>query len=48
MLEAVLIFATLMQRLEVEAVDETKLALAPAVTLRPTGPVVLRVRPRAS
>jgi cytochrome P450 len=46
MLEAVLILATLLQHLEVEAVPETHFKLAPAVTLRPTGPVMLRVRPR--
>ena len=47
MLEAVLILATLLQHLEVEAVPETRFELAPAVTLRPTGPVMMRVRRRA-
>lgn len=46
MLEAVLILATFLQRLEVEPVADTALKLAPSVTLRPVDPVLLRVAPR--
>ena len=47
MLEAVLILATYLQRLEVALAPDTTLKLAPSVTLRPTEPVRLTVRPRA-
>ena len=46
MLEAVLILATLIQRLELDTTPATRFELSPAVTLRPTGPVELSVRPR--
>jgi cytochrome P450 len=47
MLEAVLILATLLQRLEVTTIPDTRFVLSPAVTLRPTGPVALKLTPRA-
>lgn len=47
MLEAVVVLATLMDRLELAALPTTRLDLEPAVTLRPTGPVELAVAPRA-
>jgi hypothetical protein len=47
MLEAVLILATLVQKLDVAAVPETRLEMVPAVTLRPDRPVLLRVGERA-
>jgi cytochrome P450 len=47
MLEAVVVLATLVDRLDLAALPSTRLDLEPAVTLRPTGPVELAVTPRA-
>ena len=46
MLEAVLILATLLRRVSFEPTAATRFELAPAVTLRPTGPVMLRASSR--
>ena len=46
MLEAVLVLATLLARLDLATVPETQLELTPAVTLRPSGAVQLRVSAR--
>ena len=47
MLEAVLILATLVQRLDLAATPDSVLELVPAVTLRPARPVRLRMAARA-
>lgn len=44
--EAVLILATLMQRARFELAEPTELELLPAVTLRPRGPVLMRMHAR--
>lgn len=44
--EAALILATLMQRADFELAASTELELLPAVTLRPSGPVLMRMRAR--
>jgi cytochrome P450 len=43
MMEAVLLLVTIIQRVRLHAVDDRPLALAPSVTLRPKGPVHMRV-----
>jgi cytochrome P450 len=46
MMEAVLLLVTIIQRVRLHAVDDRPLALAPSVTLRPKGPVHMRVERR--
>jgi cytochrome P450 len=46
MLEAILILATLIRRIDVDLVPESRLELSPAVTLRPASPVYLAVTAR--
>ena len=43
MMEAVLLLVTIIQRVRLHVVDDRALALAPSVTLRPKGPVHMRV-----
>jgi cytochrome P450 len=47
MMEAKLVLATLLQRFRVETTPDTRLILAPSVTLRPRDGVRLRLLPRA-
>jgi cytochrome P450 len=46
MMEAVLLLVTIIQRVRLHALDDKPLALAPSVTLRPKGPVRMRVELR--
>lgn len=48
MLEAVLCLATIVQRLDLALIDTAPLSFVPTVTLRPAGPVRMRVRLRES
>jgi cytochrome P450 len=48
MLEAVLVLASIAQRLDLELVDPAPLSFVPTVTLRPSGPVRMRIRRRAA
>ncbi len=48
MLEAVLILATMAQRIELQLIDEEPLPILPAITLRPAKPVLMRVRSRTA
>jgi cytochrome P450 len=43
MMEAVLLLVTIIQKVRLHSLDDRPLALAPSVTLRPKGPVHVRV-----
>jgi len=45
--EAMLVLAVILQSVELELTPQPELALMPSVTLRPRGPVLMRLHPRA-
>lgn len=46
MMEAVLVLATLLHRLDIECLDDAPIELSPVVTLRPKHPIPVKVSPR--